>query len=67
MRVMGDHLTLSVDDGSRLTLSVDDNGRLHYKIEHPGMPDAIPIGGYVPDDLGLARLAVWARDTLRRQ
>lgn len=62
---MGDHLMLGLDDGSRLTLSVEDDGRLHYRIGHPQL-EAVPIGGYVPDELGVACLAVWARDMLRR-
>jgi hypothetical protein len=65
---VGDHLTLRLDDGGTLTLSVD-GGRIRYRIDpgagNPMDPPAASIGGMVPDELGLASLAVWSRDRLR--
>jgi hypothetical protein len=66
---VGDHLTLRLDDGGTLTLDVDDGGRIRYRIDpgagNPMDPPVASIGGLVPDELGLASLAVWSRDRLR--
>lgn len=67
---MGDHLRLLLGTGDALVLWQDDDGKLRAAVEDFAgervYPDD-PAGMVVFDELGLARLAVWSRDQLRRQ
>jgi hypothetical protein len=67
---VGDHLLLRLADGRWLVLWRDDDGLLRMAVNDEAGERLWPedVGGLVvSDDLGLARLAVWAKDQLRRQ
>jgi hypothetical protein len=71
---MGNHLRLRLagrphTHATYLTLWRDDDGRVRFCIEDEDgnrlLPED-PAGYIVEDALGIARLATWARDELRR-